>query len=364
MKIYGVRKIKRKEGIGLDNLAVWFENFWEQYIVGPLGRFSLPGDLLDILLLTALFYWVYSFIKNRRAGKLAIGVALVLLAYGVSDIFNMEAFHKIIAAIVSVGIVIVVIIFQPELRDVLEKIGSTPFGFRAICEKEQAEVTNTINAVVDAAILIAQTDTDGALIVIERTTKLGDYVDNGQRLDAEVSVPLLRNIFVDRSPLHDGAVIISGNRIAAAGCKLPLTHNEEDLKHLGTRHRAAVGITEICNDCVVVVVSEERHRISLANGGVIKLDYNKNVADLKAEESVKLIRNTLRQDLFHLLTNISAEEASRISDRKAQKERKRMLKKAGQLQKKADMTLKHRARRTVSSPKQETEATTDTPKQD
>ena len=307
-------------------LAELFKNLWERYIVNPITHFSMPGDLLDLLLLTLLFYWVYSFIKGRRAGKLAIGVVLVLLAYAVSEMLDMHAFHQIISAIVSVGIVIVVIIFQPELRDVLEKIGSTPFGFRVLGDKEQAEVTNTINAVVDAAIQIAQEESDGALIVIERTTKLGEYVDKGQYLDAEVSVPLLRNIFVNRSPLHDGAVIISGNRVAAAGCKLPLTNNEEDMKGLGTRHRAAVGITEYCNDCVVVVVSEERHRISVANSGVIKMDYNKNVADLKAEESVKVIRNALRQDLFHMLTNISAEEASRIAEKKVRKERRKALK--------------------------------------
>lgn len=336
----------------MDNMVMWLEGLWKQYIIGPLRHFSLPGDLLDILLLTALFYWVYSFIKNRRAGKLAIGVLLVLLAYGVSDVLNMNAFHKIIAAIMSVGIVIIVIIFQPELRDVLEKIGSTPFGFRVMGEKEQAEVTNTINAVVDAAIQIAQQDSDGALIVIEKTTKLGEYVDKGHYLDAEVSESLLQNIFINRSPLHDGAVIISGNRIAAAGCKLPLSHNEEDMKGLGTRHRAALGITEFANDCVVVVVSEERHRISVANGGVIKLDYNKNVADLKAPESVKVIRNNLRQDLFHLLTNISADEASRIAERKSRKERREMMKHAAAHRQKAEQKLKHRVRRTVTSAKE------------
>ena len=330
-------------------LAELFKNLWERYIVNPITHFSMPGDLLDILILTVLFYWVYSFIKGRRAGKLAIGVVLVLLAYGVSDILDMHAFHQIIAAIVSVGIVIVVIIFQPELRDVLEKIGSTPFGFRVLGEKEQAEVTNTINAVVDAAIQIAQEESDGALIVIERTTKLGEYVDKGQYLDAEVSVPLLRNIFVNRSPLHDGAVIISGNRVAAAGCKLPLTNNEEDLKGLGTRHRAAVGITEYCNDCVVVVVSEERHRISVANGGVIKMDYNKNVADLKAEESVKVIRNALRQDLFHMLTNISAEEAGRIADKKIRKERRKALKHAKRHQLSEKQVIQRARRNKVSA---------------
>ena len=147
-------------------------------------------------------------------------------------------------------------------------------------------------------------------------------------MDAAVSVALLRNIFINRSPLHDGAVIISGNRVAAAGCKLPLTSNEEDLQGLGTRHRAAVGITEYCNDCVVVVVSEERHRISVANCGVIKLDYNKNVSDLRAEASVKVIRNNLRQDLFHMLTDVSLEEINRMENRKASKKQKQMMRQA------------------------------------
>ena len=321
------------------------QNIWNQYIVYPFSRFSMPADIIDILLLTALFYGAYSFVKGRRAGKLAIGVVIVVLAYALSDMIELRAFHQIISAVVSVGVIIIVIIFQPELRDMLERIGSTPFGFRAVGDKEQSEVTNTINAVVDAAIAIAQEESDGALIVIERTTKLGDYIDKGQKLDADVSVALLRNIFINRSPLHDGAVVISGNRIAAAGCKLPLTNNEEDMRGLGTRHRAAVGITEYCNDCVVVVVSEERHRISVANGGVIKLDYNKNVADLKAEESVKLIRNTLRQDLFHMLTNVSLEEISRIEKRKADKERRRVLRQTREMQKRAERQLKLRARR-------------------
>ena len=310
------------------NLTVILQSLWERYIVNPIRQFSFPADFLDILMLAALFYGVYSFVKGRRAAKLAIGVIIVILTYVVSDLLNMEVFHQIIAGVLSVGVIIVVIIFQPELRDLLERIGSTPFGFRVMGEKEQSEMTNTINAVVDAAIAIAQEDSDGALIVIERTTKLGDYIDKGHRVDAAVSVALLRNIFINRSPLHDGAVIISGNRVAAAGCKLPLTTNEEDLQGLGTRHRAAVGITEYCNDCVVVVVSEERHRISVANCGVIKLDYNKNVSDLRAEASVKVIRNNLRQDLFHMLTDVSLEEINRMENRKASKKQKQMMRQA------------------------------------
>lgn len=297
------------------NLEEILLKFWQQYIVDPITGFNMPWDLFDILLLTALFYWVYSFIKTRRAGKLAIGIALVLFAYGISDILNLRAVHQIIAGIASFGILIIIIIFQPELRDVLEKIGSTPFGFRTMGSKEQAELTNTINAVVDAAVQIAMENDDGALIVIEGTTKLGDYVDKGQKLDATVSTSLLRNIFVNRSALHDGAVVISGNRIAAAGCKLPLTNNEEHVNGLGTRHRAAVGITEYCNDCVVVVVSEEKHVISVANNGVLKRAYNRSASELRDEERVKEIQNALRKDLFRLIANLDAAEAARLAER-------------------------------------------------
>lgn len=319
------------------NLEDMLTKFWEQYIWGPIKGFNMPWDLFDILLLTALFYWVYSFIKTRRAGKLAIGIVLVLLAYGISDILDLRAVHQIIAGIASFGILIIVIIFQPEFRDVLEKIGSTPFGFRTVRSREQAEVTNTVNAVVDAAVQIAMENEDGALIVIEGTTKLGDYIDKGQKLDATVSTSLLRNIFVNRSALHDGAVVISGNRIAAAGCKLPLTNNEEHVKGLGTRHRAAVGITEYCNDCVVVVVSEERHVISVANNGVLKRDYNRNVSELRDEERGKEIQNALRKDLFRLIANIDLNEAARLAEREnkrkarlAEREAKRKAAKMGQ----------------------------------
>lgn len=320
------------------NLGEFLQNLWEQYIWGPISGFDMPWDLFDILLLTALFYWVYSFIKVRRAGKLAIGIALVLLAYALSDIFNLRAVHQIIGGVASFGILIVVIIFQPELRDVLEKLGSTPFGFRTMGSKEQAELTNTINAVVEAAIQIAQENEDGALIVIEGTTKLGDYIAKGQKLDAAVSASLLRNIFVDRSALHDGAVIISGNRVAAAGCKLPLTNNEENVKGLGTRHRAAVGITEYCNDCVVVVVSEERHIISVANSGVLKRDYNRSAADLRTEDSGKEIQNALRRDLFRLIANIDVEDVAKLAEREAKRKERLAHREAARSQKKTQQT--------------------------
>jgi hypothetical protein len=148
--------------------------------------------------------------------------------------------------------------------------------------------------------MIAQTNKDGALIVIERSTPLGDFVNRGHKLDAEVSAGLLRNIFVDATPLHDGAVIIRKNRIAAACCELPLTSNEEVVRGVGSRHRAAVGISEV-SDCVVVVVSEQRHAISIANNGFLKRNYNQRADDFQNEARAKSIQKALRKDLTRLL---------------------------------------------------------------
>lgn len=298
----------------MDQFLEFVKKIWEQYIWMPLSRFHWT-DVLDILVLTLLIYWVYSFIKVRRAGKLAVGLILVLLLYVVSGIIGLNVVNQILSGLMSFGIIVIVVIFQSELRDALEKLGSTSFGLRSANSRERADMAHTVSEVVEAACQIAMSEHDGALIVIERSTKLGDYTDKGQILDAQVSGNLLRNIFVNRSPLHDGAVVIRNNRIAAAGCKLPLTENEEVAEGLGTRHRAAIGITEV-SDSVVVVVSEERHIISIANAGLLKRGYNNNAYELRDEEQLKDIQNELRQDLFMLLAGSSYDdEATRRSKR-------------------------------------------------
>ena len=290
----------------------------EQYIWLPISQFQWT-DALDILVMTLLIYWVYSFIKVRRAGKLAVGLILVLLIYAFSGILDLHMVNQILGGLMSFGIIVIVIIFQSELRDALEKLGSTSLGLRSYNARERADLAHTVSEVVDAACQIALSEHDGALIVIERSTKLGDYADKGQALDARVSGSLLRNIFVNRSPLHDGAVVISNNRIAAAGCKLPLTENEDVARGMGTRHRAAIGITEV-SDCVVVVVSEEKHMISIANAGLLKRGYNNSAADLRDEEQLKDIQNELRQDLFLLLAGASFDdEADRENKRRKKK---------------------------------------------
>ena len=288
---------------------------WERYIVYPLSHFG-PWDAVDILLLAVLSYGVYLFFKGRRAGKLSVGLVLLFVLYAVSDALELRALHSIMEGIAPYTVILLAVIFQSELRDALEKLGSSPFSLLSREGRDRADLTRTVNEVVEAACNIAMSGKDGALIVIERSTKLGDYADKGQQLDAQVSGSLLCNIFVDRSPLHDGAVIIRNNRIATAGCKLPLSVNEEVVRGMGTRHRAAVGITEV-SDCVAIVVSEERHVISIANNGYIKRDYHRSPDELRSENAMKNIQNSLRSDLFRLLAGVDFDEVKPKKKRKS-----------------------------------------------
>ncbi len=282
------------------------KDFLQKYIWYPFTQFTWK-DALDILILAVLLYGIYLFFRGRRAGKFAVGLAIIFILYALSGVLELRALHRIISGIAPFSVILLAIIFQPELRVVLEKLGNSPFGVFSGSDSERNNLSNTVNEVVDAACRIALTEKDGALMVIERSTKLGDYLDKGTRLNAEVTSNLLCNIFVDRSPLHDGAVIISNNTVSVAGSKLPLSVNEDVVKGMGTRHRAAVGITEV-SDCVVVVVSEERHIISIANNGEIKRDYYSSPLDLKNESSMKNIQNHLRNDLFLILAGKSFDE--------------------------------------------------------
>lgn len=282
----------------MSEVTTVLKNLWENYILYPISNFSF-GDALDILVLTVVMYGLFLFFRERRAGKLAVGLVLVVILYVISAIAGMRAVYQLMSWIAPFFIILIAVIFQPEIRDGLERLGDKPFGF-FIHNRDQADTAKVISEVVDAACQIAQTNKDGALIVIERSTPLGDFVNRGHKLDAEVSAGLLRNIFVDATPLHDGAVIIRHNRIAAACCELPLTSNEEVVRGVGSRHRAAVGITEV-SDCVVVVVSEQRHVISIANNGYLKKNYNQKADEFLNEASAKAIQKALRKDLNRLL---------------------------------------------------------------
>jgi diadenylate cyclase len=219
---------------------------------------------------------------------LFIGVLIV------SSVLKMHAIQFIFRNFYQIGLIAVVIVFQPELRAGLEKIGTTPFsGFKGLGTsdaKEMASVSEDIDVLCEAACDMARSKT-GALIVIERTTKLGEYIKSGVLVNAQMSPFLLRNIFFNKAPLHDGAVIIRGHRIFAAGCFLPLSTKDDIFQSLGTRHRAAIGMSE-ASDAVVIVVSEETGTISIAIDGELRRNFNYN--SLK-QELLKLLVHTSRK---------------------------------------------------------------------
>ncbi len=241
-------------------------NAWT-YIVNQVTAISL-FDVLDIAIVSVIFYYLLKFVRERRAGKLALGIVLIIITLFLSDLFNMHALNFLVQNIVQVGIIGLLIVFQSELRTFLEKVGGN--SFVSVLNKKSGDIKSTVNCidnVVEACMSFSDTKT-GALIVFERSTKLGDVIKSGTIIDSEPVSYLIKNIFFNKAPLHDGALIIRANRLYSAGCFLPLSMNEDIIKDLGTRHRAAIGISEN-SDCVVVVVSEETGVVSIAHDGVL-----------------------------------------------------------------------------------------------
>jgi len=226
-------------------------------------------DVIDILVVAVIFFCVIRFLHERRATKIVVGIALVLVLMLIGSIFEMSLLNFILSNISQVGIIAVIIVFQPELRTALEKMGkgAGKFGERFKGANESL-VGDFIVDVAHAACELSASKT-GALIVIERDSNLDNMVKDGTVIDAKVSPRLLGNIFYNKAPLHDGAVVIRDLRVYKAGCVLPLSEENEALKNLGTRHRAGVGMSEK-SDAVVVIVSEETGIISIAVDGVLK----------------------------------------------------------------------------------------------
>lgn len=224
-------------------------------------------DIVDIAILSVALFYVYRFVRERRASKLAVGLAILVVFYAGTTVLGMRAISFLLQNIFQVGLLALIILFQPELRAALEKVGGDPFrSIKNMTEsKEIAERTSVIENICIAAGDMSR-DRTGALIVIERSTPLGDIMKTGVQIDAVVSQSLIKNIFFNKASLHDGAVIVADYRIAAAGCFLPLTQNSRISKDKGTRHRAGVGVSEV-SDAIVVIVSEETGEISLAIGG-------------------------------------------------------------------------------------------------
>ncbi|MGM9626121.1 MAG: diadenylate cyclase CdaA [Eubacteriales bacterium] len=248
-------------------------------------------DILDILLLAVMLFFAYRFIRERRAGKLALGIVLLFLIMILSDVLDMYVTRFLLQNIFQMGIMVVIILFQPEIRSALEKIGGEPIkSIKGIGEqKDSTKILSVIKEVCEAMGDLAEEKT-GALVVFERTTRLGDIVKTGTVLNADVSSFLLKNIFFNKAPMHDGATIIAGNRIHSAGCFLPLSLNDSIIKDLGTRHRAGIGMSEN-SDAVVVIVSEETGTISVALDGKLKRGYDRDT--LAAELESLLITDNI-----------------------------------------------------------------------
>lgn len=231
-------------------------------------------DVIDILTVAALLYAAFVFIRDRRAGKLALGVGLVVVLQFLASALELSTLQFIIGNIFQVGLIALIIVFQPELRSALEKLGGEPLkGIKSIGEhKENDGKGRFVRELCEAVTELADSKT-GALIVIERSTKLGDVIKTGVIVNADLSSFLVRNIFFNKAPLHDGAMILRSYRIHAAGCFLPLSSNDSIIQDLGTRHRAGIGMSEN-SDAVVIIVSEETGTISVARDGQLRRNYN------------------------------------------------------------------------------------------
>lgn len=238
-------------------------------------------DLIDIVIVAFLLYKMFGFIRETRAQQLFRGILLIVAAFIISEVLNLSLLNWLLTRLITVGLIAVVILFQPEIRRALEQIGRRGVFRNQFKNVDKESAYATVHILVDAIDDFSSTKT-GALIAIERETMLTDIIETGVVIDSEISVRLLGNLFYEGSPLHDGAVIIRGDRIYAASCVLPLTDRNSIGKNLGTRHRAGVGLSEV-SDAFVIIVSEETGAISVASDGVLR-----RFLDLKTLEKMLL----------------------------------------------------------------------------
>lgn len=227
-----------------------------------------PIDVVDILVVAYIIYRVMKLLKDTSAARLAKGILILVLIMLFASFLHLTMISWLLRNALSVGVFAVVVIFQPELRRLLEQIGKGNLSRMLIPDTDPDVVESMIVATVSACADMSRTKT-GALIVFERKERLGEIISTGTRVDAAPSAELIKNIFFKNSPLHDGAMIVRAGRVCAAGCVLPLSGNQGLSRDLGTRHRAAVGMSETA-DSVLVVVSEETGAISVAIGGMLK----------------------------------------------------------------------------------------------
>lgn len=247
-------------------------------------KISIP-DILDIAIVAYIFYKIFMFIKDTRAEQVFKGIILFVVIVQVSDLLRLHTLSWLLKNTLEIGM-IAAIIFQPELRAGLERIGRTRLTFFGKNVNSSEETLNrTIEEIVESLYSLSRQKI-GALIVMERDTKINEIINTGTVIDSEISRQLLINIFIPNTPLHDGAVVIRETRIKAAACFLPLTETKDLSKDLGTRHRAGIGISEV-SDCITLIVSEETGGVSIAKSGKLYRDISK-------ERMTNILRSNLK----------------------------------------------------------------------
>lgn len=290
----------------MNNIGAIFSNFFEHNILAYIRTLQeypikLVSLILDIAIVVFLAYQLLRIVKDSRAWQLVKGIALLIIATALSKVLNLYILNYILSAVMNWGVILIIIIFQPEIRRALEQLGGTNrfsrfFGFdKDIITKTKEDIYKIVIAVYELA-----KNKTGALIVIERDIQIKDIIATGIPMNSEVSPQLLVNIFVPNTPLHDGAVVISNNKIAAAACMLPLASDKDIAKELGTRHRAGIGISKE-SDSIAIIVSEETGKVSVAKDGTL-------IADVR-EDVLKKI----------LISNIVTKRLNEIKDKKERK---------------------------------------------
>lgn len=292
----------------MEQIGYFFEQVMhvlELHVMYRLEHIEVK-DVFDILILSIVFFYVFKFIIDKRAARLVLGLVFLIAIMAISWMVDMKAMKLIFQNFYQAGIIAVIIMFQPELRSALEKLGNTPISnikHMSGNNKSYSYVAKAITTITETACDLSMEKT-GALIVIEMETKLGEHIKTGTVINAQLSSQLLKNIFYNKAPLHDGAVILRNYRIYSAGCFLPLSMNDEIDENMGTRHRAAVGISEV-SDAVVVVVSEETGMISIARDGVLKQNYS---------------YKSLQRELTRLLAPVEPQKSVKADKRSKKKE--------------------------------------------
>ncbi len=245
-----------------ETLLKWMNN------AGAYFKMISVYDIVDIILVALAIYYILRFVRRTRAGQLIQAIVILLIIFAVASVLNLRVVRYIMSNVVEIGVIVLVIIFQPEIRKMLERMGTNRFRGIFASKNVSADVPKAIEQTVEAYTSMSK-DKVGALMVFERNTVLDDVIKTGTPLDASVSAELLKNLFWNKAPLHDGAVIVRNGRIVGAGCMLPLSGNTNLSQDLGMRHRAGIGMSEN-SDAVVAIVSEETGSISVAINGMLK----------------------------------------------------------------------------------------------